>query len=101
MRGCGCASRPGTSAAVTCDAHIHSANHQARRYHLVLVDPFLNASNCQPDEVIVWVVVVVEQAPLARIPFLRCGCALSCDSIVHPGKNKLVSSRDERVWVCE
>ncbi|PPR95398.1 hypothetical protein GOBAR_AA25275 [Gossypium barbadense] len=52
MRGCGCASRPGTSAAVTCDAHIHSANHQARRYHLVLVDPFLNASNCQPDEVI-------------------------------------------------
>ncbi|KAL4323367.1 hypothetical protein GQ457_11G018300 [Hibiscus cannabinus] len=37
---------------VACDADIHSANHLARRHHRFPVDPFLNASNCQQEDVL-------------------------------------------------
>ncbi|KAK8628347.1 hypothetical protein V6N13_064056 [Hibiscus sabdariffa] len=39
---------------VTCNADIHSTNHQARRQHRVPVAPFLNASNCQQDVLGSW-----------------------------------------------
>ncbi|KAE8711277.1 Adenosylmethionine-8-amino-7-oxononanoate transaminase [Hibiscus syriacus] len=37
---------------VACNVDIHSANHLARRHHRVPVDPFLDASNHQQEDVI-------------------------------------------------